>query len=85
MSIVGLEGTLDGKRPFGGEWGCIPTWRWRCVPPEVFVRPLLHDEAVRLKRLSKRAKHQCTRRRLPNFSWSLEVTALAAARTASCR
>ncbi len=32
-------------------------------PPEVFVRPLLHDEAVRLKRLSKRAKHQCTRQR----------------------
>jgi hypothetical protein len=31
--------------------------------PEGFVRPLLHDEAVRLKRLSKRAKHQCTRRR----------------------
>jgi hypothetical protein len=29
----------------------------------VFVRPLLHDEAVRLKRLSKRAKHQCTRQR----------------------
>ena len=24
-------------------------------PPEVFVRPLLHEEAVRLKRLSKRA------------------------------
>ena len=32
-------------------------------PPEVFVRPLLHEEAVRLKRLSKRAKHQCTRQR----------------------
>jgi len=32
-------------------------------PPEVFVRPLLHDEAVRLKRLSKRARHQCTRQR----------------------
>ena len=26
-------------------------------PPEVFVRPLSHEEAVRLKRLSKRAKH----------------------------
>ena len=24
---------------------------------------MLHDEAVRLKRLSKRAKHQCTRQR----------------------
>jgi transposase len=32
-------------------------------PPEVFVRPLLHEEAVRLKRLSKRAEHQCTRQR----------------------
>jgi transposase len=32
-------------------------------PTEVFIKPLLHDEAVRLKRLSKRAKHQCTRQR----------------------
>lgn len=32
-------------------------------PAEVFVRPLLHDEAVRLKRLSKRAKHESTRQR----------------------
>ena len=32
-------------------------------PAEVFVRPLLHEEAVRLKRLSKRARHQCTRQR----------------------
>src|SRR4051812_50010500 len=32
-------------------------------PPEVFVRPLLHDEAVRLKRLAKRAKHESTRQR----------------------
>lgn len=31
--------------------------------PEVFVRPLLHDEAVRLKRLSKRAAHESTRQR----------------------
>jgi hypothetical protein len=30
---------------------------------EVFARPLLHDEAVGLKRLSKRARHQCTRQR----------------------
>lgn len=30
-------------------------------PPEVFVRPLLHAEAVRLKRLSTRAEHQSTR------------------------
>ena len=32
-------------------------------PAEVFVRPLLHDEAVRPKRLSERAKDQCTRQR----------------------
>ena len=32
-------------------------------PPEVFVRPLLHDEAVRLKRLAKRARHESTRQR----------------------
>jgi transposase len=32
-------------------------------PPEVFVRPLAHGEAVRLKRMSKQAKHQSTRQR----------------------
>jgi transposase len=32
-------------------------------PPSVFVRSLLHEEAVRLKRLSRRAKHECTRQR----------------------
>ena len=32
-------------------------------PPSVFVRPLLHDEAVRLKRLSRRAKHESSRQR----------------------
>jgi transposase len=51
---------LDRKRPYCGEWGCIPTLEVVMRAPEVFVRPLLHDEAVRLKRLSKRAKHQCT-------------------------
>jgi hypothetical protein len=30
-------------------------------PPEVFVRSLSHQEAVRLKRLSTRAEHQSTR------------------------
>jgi hypothetical protein len=34
-------------------------------PSEVFVRPVLHEEAVRLKRLSKRAQHQCARQRAP--------------------
>ena len=32
-------------------------------PPEVFVRPLSHEEALRLKRLAKRAKHESTRER----------------------
>ncbi len=32
-------------------------------PPSVFVRPLQHEEAVRLKRLSRRAKHESTRQR----------------------
>jgi hypothetical protein len=32
-------------------------------PPSVFVRLLLHEEAVRLRRLSRRAKHECTRQR----------------------
>jgi transposase len=32
-------------------------------PPSVFVRPLLYEEAVRLKRLSRRAKHESTRQR----------------------
>jgi transposase len=32
-------------------------------PPEVFVRPLAHGEAVKLKRMSKQAKHQSTRQR----------------------
>jgi hypothetical protein len=30
-------------------------------PPEVFVRSLLHQEAVKLKRMSTRAEHQSTR------------------------
>jgi len=30
-------------------------------PPEVFVRPLSHQEAVKLKRMSTRAEHQATR------------------------
>jgi transposase len=60
---VGLEGLLDRKLAVGGEGGRVFTVEVMMRPPEVFVRPLLHDEAVRLKRLSKRAKHQCTRQR----------------------
>jgi transposase len=47
----------------GGEVGCISIVEVRVRLAEVFVRPLLHDEAVRLKRLSKRAKHESTRQR----------------------
>jgi transposase len=54
---------LHRKLRGGGESGCISTVEVQMRPPEVFVRPLVHDEAVRLKRLSKRAKHQCTRQR----------------------
>jgi transposase len=32
-------------------------------PPEVFVRPLAHEEAVALKRRAKRTKHAATRQR----------------------
>jgi transposase len=54
---------LDRKLAAGGEWGGISTVEVVMRPPEVFVRPLLHDEAVRLKRLARRAKHESTRQR----------------------
>ena len=63
LQLVAFEGLLDRKLIRGGEWGCISSVEVMMRPPEVFVRPLLHEEAVRLKRLSKRAKHQCTRQR----------------------
>ena len=31
--------------------------------PEVFVRPLAHEEALRLKRMAKRSEHSSTRQR----------------------
>ena len=46
-----------------GELGCISTVEVVMRPPEVFVRPLSHQEAVRLKRLVKRSKHASTRER----------------------
>jgi len=54
---------LDRKLAVGGEWGGISTVEVVMRPAEVFVRPLLHDEAVRLKRLAKRAKHESARQR----------------------
>src|SRR3954469_15589449 len=61
--LVALEGLLDRKLAVDGESGGIFTVEVMMRPPEVFVRPLLHEEGVRLKRLSKRARHQCTRQR----------------------
>src|SRR5919197_995132 len=52
---------LDRKLGVGGEVGRIVTEEVVVRPPEVFVRLLAHEEAVRLKRLSTRAKHQSTR------------------------
>jgi hypothetical protein len=47
----------------GGEWGCITSLEVVVRPPEVFVRPLAHDEARQLKRRAKEAKHFATRER----------------------
>jgi transposase len=52
---------FDRKLAGNGEWGCIPIVEVVMRPPEVFVRSLSHQEAVRLKRLSTRAEHQSTR------------------------
>jgi transposase len=51
----------DRKLVVGGEWGRIPSLEVVMRPPEVFVRSLSHQEAVKLKRLSTRAEHQATR------------------------
>jgi hypothetical protein len=47
MLLVGLEGLLDRKVAAGGERDGISTVEVLMRPAEVFVRPLLHDEAVR--------------------------------------
>jgi hypothetical protein len=52
---------LDRKLAGDGELGGVIVLEVMMRPPEVFVRSLAHDEAVRLKRLSTRAKHQSTR------------------------
>ena len=61
--LVALEETLDRKPGLAVELGRISTMEVVMRPPSVFVRLLLHDEAVRLKRLSRRAKHVSTRQR----------------------
>jgi transposase len=60
---VGLLERFDRKLAVGGEWGCISTLEVVMRPPEVFVRPLAHEEAVTLKRRAKQAKHFATRER----------------------
>jgi transposase len=52
---------FDRKFAGDGERGCIPIVEVVMRPPEVFVRPLSHQEAVKLKRMSTRAEHQATR------------------------
>ena len=60
---MGLLQTFDRKLAVGGEWGCMSTVEVVVRPPEVFVRPLEHGEAVALKRKAKQAKHFATRER----------------------
>jgi hypothetical protein len=60
-SLVGPAGMFDRKVACDGEWGRIPSLEVVMRSPEVFVRPLSHQEAVRLKRMSTRAEHQSTR------------------------
>jgi transposase len=60
---VGLLPRFDRKLAADGEWGRIATVEVRVRPPQVFVRPLEHREAVTLKRRAKQAKHFATRER----------------------
>jgi transposase len=60
---VGLLQRFDRKLAARGEWGRISTVEVVVRPPEVFVRPLEHAEAVALKRRAKQAKHFATRER----------------------
>lgn len=60
---MGLLERFDRKLAVEGEEGRIPTMEVVMRPPEVFVRPLAHGEAVALKRRSKSAKHFSTRER----------------------
>jgi transposase len=60
---VGLLQRFDRKLVARGEWGPISTVEVVVRPPEVFVRPLEHAEAVALKRRAKQAKHFATRER----------------------
>jgi transposase len=54
---------LDRKLVVGVEVGCTATLEVLMRPPEVFVRPLEHAEAVALKSKAKKAKQFATRER----------------------
>ena len=58
---MGLFELFDRKLAVGGELDGISTLEVVMRPAEVFVRPLSHEEALRLKRLVKRSKHASTR------------------------
>jgi hypothetical protein len=60
---VGILAGFDRKLAVGDELGCITSEEVVVRPPGVFVRPLAHDEARRLERRAKEAKHFCTRER----------------------
>jgi hypothetical protein len=60
---VGLLGLFDRELAADGEWGRISILEVMVRPPEVFVRPLAHGEAVALKSRAKKAKHFSTRQR----------------------
>jgi transposase len=60
---VGFLGLFDRKLAVGGELDGISTLEVVMRPAEVFVRPLSHEEALRLKRLVKRSRHASTRER----------------------
>jgi hypothetical protein len=60
---VGLFGRFDRKLSVGGVLGGVSTLEVVMRSPEVFVRQLSHEEALRLKRLAKRATHESARER----------------------
>lgn len=60
---MGLLAGFDRNLCVGGEWGRIAIEEVVVRPPEVFVRSLAQDEARRLKRRAKEAKHFSTRER----------------------
>ena len=61
--LVGLLRRFDRKLAVGGEWGRIRLMEVVVRPPEVFVRPLAHDEAMAAEGRAKKAKHFATRER----------------------